>query len=224
MLLLWQERKMIPRKLIAYLAIAAILAVTICRAVQAEPGRDLTIVNIPGIYGYSSAQTVEQAHKAIQLVRQTGVRLRLVAFMDYRADEYVAAQNLNTSGWIFYQLIKLARRNSWQRQGMVHFILPPMLDQGKRWIGGYSAGVCTNRNNRVSVSNATVVNAAGYSRVNYSAVVMAHELGHQIGASHNNQGINIMNACFPLDYVNSQQIPPWSVASVKQIKKCMRIK
>jgi hypothetical protein len=58
--------------------------------------------------------------------------------------------------------------------------LPPFIDGGKYWLGGYATGTCDRGG--TMYSNAEPKNNSGTSRVVHSAVALRHELGHLLGA------------------------------------------
>ena len=83
----------------------------------------------------------------------------------------------------WYCLAGLARRRFSKRQRAIHFLVPPVIVNGVKWMSGVSSMKC---NSAVSYSVIENFNSKGEARWLNSAVAMAHEIGHSLGAEHLN--------------------------------------
>jgi len=80
----------------------------------------------------------------------------------------------------WYCLAGLARRRFSKGQA-VHFLVPPVVVNGVKWMSGVSSMKC---NSAISYSVIENFNSKGEARWLNSAVAMAHEIGHSLGAEH----------------------------------------
>jgi hypothetical protein len=80
----------------------------------------------------------------------------------------------------WYCLAGIARKR-FSRQGLVHFLVPPVVHNGVKWMTGMSAMKCAGS---VSYSVIERENSKGEDRYLHSLSAMVHEIGHGIGADH----------------------------------------
>lgn len=144
----------------------------------------LSIIFVRGPYGVTRAQFIHNvlpAANAIMAPLELDVRrIRIIRDpkMAQGDPSWVQLQN-----WGQYKM--LAVRNRWTRKNRVtHFILPPMLWQGGKWVGGVASNDCYRTSPAVAISNALATRTNGKSGVLFSAIALAHEVLHTAGASH----------------------------------------
>jgi len=80
----------------------------------------------------------------------------------------------------WYCLAGIARKR-FSRQGLVHFLVPPVIQNGTKWMTGVSSMKCASS---VSYSVIERTNSKGEDRYLHSLSAMVHEIGHGIGADH----------------------------------------
>ncbi len=80
----------------------------------------------------------------------------------------------------WFCLAGLARKR-FTRRGIVHFLVPPVIQDGRKWMTGVSSMKCASA---VSYSVVENFNSKGEARYLHSLSAMAHELGHGLGAEH----------------------------------------
>lgn len=81
----------------------------------------------------------------------------------------------------WYCLAGLARRRLSKRQRAIHFLVPPVVVNGVKWMSGVSSMKC---NSAISYSVIENFNSKGEARYLHSLSAMVHELGHGLGAEH----------------------------------------
>jgi hypothetical protein len=103
-----------------------------------------------------------------------------------------------------------------------HSIIPPIKDAGIYYIGGFANGHCEwKRGWGVSVSNAGRKRSNGLPFDNYNFYAFVHEIGHQLGAKHDDSEYGVARS-----YMHSAALPyaPNLVISDrnrKEINKCV---
>jgi hypothetical protein len=80
----------------------------------------------------------------------------------------------------WYCLAGIARKR-FSRQGLVHFLVPPVVQNGTKWMTGVSSMKCAGS---VSYSVIERTNSKGEDRYLHSLSAMVHEVGHGLGADH----------------------------------------
>jgi len=80
----------------------------------------------------------------------------------------------------WYCLAGLARKR-FSRRGLVHFLVPPVIQDGRKWMTGVSSMKCASS---VSYSVVERFNSKGEDRWLHSASALIHEVGHGLGADH----------------------------------------
>lgn len=80
----------------------------------------------------------------------------------------------------WYCLAGLARKR-FTKRGIVHFLVPPVIHEGRKWMTGMSAMKCSGS---VSYSVIERENSKGEDRYLHSLSGMIHEIGHGLGGNH----------------------------------------
>lgn len=80
----------------------------------------------------------------------------------------------------WYCLAGLARKR-FTRRGIVHFLVPPVIQDGRKWMTGVSSMRCASA---VSYSVVENFNSKGEARWLHSISGAIHEIGHGLGADH----------------------------------------
>lgn len=179
------------------------------------------IVNIRGAAGLSDTQALTQTQAVINYLATTR-QIRLVKFISIQ-DERPSYNSINSSVTRFNYYYNWARKKRLNRNAHVHFIAPPMVDNGLRWIAGRAIGTCIK--NGVSLSNATMVQVDGTSRVGTSTASQAHEMLHILGAKHIDGFFNLCVGCKMLPGYGAYPqvrttLPPIDAVTRAQVGAC----
>lgn len=113
-------------------------------------------------------------------------------------------------------------KGSKYNKDLVLTISPPLMFEGYKYIGGYASRVCGDRQYENSANvNITGMNTKGEDRFEASSVAIVHELGHLLGAKHDNSSENLMNEA-PLQWVIVGKILGFNTKGYKEIIKCQK--
>ncbi len=117
-----------------------------------------------------------------------------------------------------YKSVK--RRYRRNKRTNIHFIIPPIISNGTSFIGGFSAGIC-QRPWGFSQSNAILYRLQDLQpRSDTSAVAIAHEIAHSIGATHTPKDTtSLMHPDAGMLQLEGNSIFI-TARSIKEIKKC----
>jgi hypothetical protein len=97
-------------------------------------------------------------------------------------------------------------------------ITPPFEDGGKYWLAGFSESVC--KRGADGYSTAEMVNDEGTPRFNHSLVAFMHEIGHIVGAPHEDSN-TIMHAD-ALARTDSMSKIRYSNQTIRRMKQCIK--
>jgi hypothetical protein len=177
----------------------------------------LIYVDGPGAVGIPAAwKMLDMAIRAVNVIK--GVRLvrgKSLWFDDSRAPK--PGLDVDT---------RAAQRNYWLKKGCKHgergglliIVAPPILAEGGKWHGGIANGTCTV-GDRCAGSVVNVTRTRTLSTL-YGAALMAHELGHNLGASHVVDDVIMHPAA--LDVVDRlKKMPPWGWEAAAFISQCV---
>lgn len=129
---------------------------------------------------------------------------------------------LSTRKAHLYAWQKYGRRNKFDKKvDQIHIITPPIAEGGFNWFAGMAYGFCQSGAKAISISTAGI-DISGNIRVTHSAIGIAHEMAHILGAKHtdtndlmNTQALELVKTIYPLPVVAS---------TLKEITKCQRRK
>jgi len=144
--------------------------------------------------------TTNQAKKVFRSAKQfyTPIDVNLIAVrMRKINDPCKRIPNTLDSGLQKFACLKIhfiQRRDLYPGDHKHYFVLPPMIQNGVSWQGGYSSGICIHGRG-FSMGNAIAKRIpTGEDRLFAAAVVLGHELGHQYGCNHYDSIINLMHS------------------------------
>jgi len=148
----------------------------------------LLLVKNPFMSNLTQVKTVRSALAVIE--EQTGVRVKLGRI--YKTDQaFPYFQGFQMRGYRFATYQKLMLNNRSWNPDRAHLIVDrPLLENGIRYIAGL-ANTCRVQGG-FGIVQTQSFNSFGVDRGVQSAIAVAHEVGHLIGADHH-EGITIMN-------------------------------
>ena len=145
-------------------------------------GQDIYIVHARGdrIASYTlSRQIVDHALDIIK--RDTGIDVNVRSFRSMKnPNQRLHNRGLRYRERVLYRWTNYFSRRK-QRRGFA--LVPTFNDQGFKYMAGYSSGICSRGAGYATVQH---VNQFGTDRYIHSVVNVAHEVGHLLGASHDN--------------------------------------
>lgn len=112
-----------------------------------------------------------------------------------------------------------------KKRDVVLHLVPPFMAQGRRWFGGVAIGQCNVLWGRMhAVATVGLHNTDGLDRFDHSVLVGLHEMGHLFGASHLDDGPNVMHpAAGHFCLHDNNCMLPWDSRSKFEILTCTRV-
>lgn len=185
---------------------------------KAEP---ITLVRVIGPNAVSENQALIIAKYARRVLKR--VQIGGLVTVESMVDAYPELNTIDDS-LLKHQLYKVQLSQSVQfgSLGRYYIMMPPMIGGSgyQGYIGGFSQ-VCQPLNKpRYSTGNAIWKHlSTGEGRVKKSAIVMAHEIGHMMGAQHDDDNVNVMhpaaNSVWP-----GGLLPKWNVKAKVELLNC----
>ncbi len=194
------ELERAKRMLLIGIALIVIIVLTFLCASQANATPNpafyspIEVIHLKGPYAVNEAQAMEIVQLANQML-STAFPGGLGAFYTLN-DKYRRLHTIGTSLQKATKYSAYFRKTKPYNKNTRHYIMaPPMIDNGLiGYIGGWSKTCQYFRKPRYSYGNAIWKNRyTGDSRKIHSAIIMAHEIGHQMGMHHDGSGCTIMN-------------------------------
>lgn len=196
-----------------------ILSVLMLSVAEAQTTIKAHIVVVPGPDALLSEDLAPVWGAAHEHLSRTGVTVnavRLTQMFDIAPE--LATLNLRVSRLVKWRAY--AKKHKFGRGvDLVHVILPPIYDGGLNWFAGVAYRICGDGPEAISYSTAGY-NIDGYFQGTKSAIGIAHEIGHTLGAKHTNTN-DLMNTG-ALALVNTTWPLSVSPTTIKEIKKCQR--
>lgn len=213
------ERKFLKYEMGIILIILGLIAIAcFVASAKAEP---ITIVRVIGPNAVSESQALIVAKYARRMLKR--VQIGGLVTVESMVDAYPTLNTIDDS-LLKHQLYKVQLSQSLQfgSLGRYYIMMPPMVGVSgyQGYIGGFSQ-ICQPLNKpRYSTGNAIWKHlATGEGRIKKSAIVMAHEIGHMMGAQHDDSDVNVMhpaaNSVWP-----GGLLPKWNVKAKLEILNC----
>ncbi len=202
--------------------IAMLVLLLLASLAHAAP---IEIIAVNGPYAVSNDQVKEiyqQANIMLSEAHIGGPMKRPIYRIDdqwptYNNFDLAQSRYYNTLHWLEVQP---QHNQHWIR----HYIMfPPMTQSGVTgWIGGWTRKICMDRDSaRYSSGNAVAFNPqSGISRIGKSAIVIAHEIAHMMGAQHDNTDNNIMNKDALSFYHPGDPLPHFNAKALQEMRNC----
>lgn len=185
---------------------------------RAEP---LTVVRVIG----QNSVSEQQAEHIVKYAKRMLKRAQISGAVNIE-DMIDAYPTLNTieDSLAKHQLYKtlLSQSAQFGSLGRYYVMMPPMIGGSgyAGYIGGFSQ-ICQPLNKpRYSTGNAIWRHlSSGESRIKKSAIIMAHEIGHMMGAYHDDSNVNIMHPATNSVW-SGGLLPKWNVKAKLEILNC----
>lgn len=219
-----EKTKELERKFLKYeIGIMLIILGLICiicfvASAKAEP---ITIVKVIGPNAVSESQALIIAKYAKRMLKRAQISGSVS--VESMVDAYPELNTIDDS-LLKHQLYKVQLSQSVQfgSLGRYYVMMPPMIGGSgyAGYIGGFSQ-ICQPLNKpRYSTGNAIWKHlSTGEGRIKKSAIIMAHEIGHMMGAHHDDSDVNIMHPATNSVW-NGGPLPKWNVKAKLEILNC----
>lgn len=208
--------------------IAFLLSLTLVSSLEAEPLKRavrLQVVYLSGPYALTPTQAFIATHEALSYIRmETGVEVTLEKWIEHNDPSSKYNDFLDSTTRLAYLGDWAKRHGILSDKYITHFILPPLwLDPKTLAIAGYSQCECSvgKKGANYSESNALFQNVLKEGqpyRYTPSVAAIAHEILHQLGASHAESATIMHPNALALSIDALPHIDP---VSMKQINRCL---
>ena len=186
----WLGTVRLPDLLALLKKLVVLLCLLPCLTEAQTPIR-VHLVKVSGDHQLSLPDAATVWDSAAALVAGAGVDLRLakVTLINDIKPKYGTLDRREAR--LYFWLSQARRRGYFKNVDTVHFMFPPIHDKDQYWFAGLAVGECVFRQNAMSYSN-TGISKGGTVQLRKSAVAVAHEILHTVGAKHTT-GTDLMN-------------------------------
>jgi hypothetical protein len=183
--------------------------------------QQLRVLALGGEGALSGAELAEVVDGVTSDFRQAGLDVRTTKIIRREVDPCDANLERSNFPWQFecYERLGLALRRF--RYGPTLVVSAPMRGGGERFLGGVARRDCFRRHisRRISWAAATGSRVTGETRIPMSIVLAAHEVAHNLGATHYDGRPNIMHST-ALVFVKEGQILNFVPRSADEMRSC----
>lgn len=196
-----------------------LIMMMITKNAEARPV-SLNVVRVDNVY-YSNELAEQSINRAIRSIRkEMGIKIfirttsEIREYCESKGDGITTQERVN-------RLFCYRNLAVFDNDIPTIFIVPPITNDAGRYIAGYASSQCYKLDKRPTAYAAVEEqNNIGDDRRRHSLVVIKHELGHLLGATHDDQGISVMHYN-PLPLVEQSTDLRFSIKSIKEIYKCI---
>lgn len=202
------------------LAVLALLILT--RVAEAKPVL-LNVVRVENEH-YGTELAEQAVNRAVRSIRkEVGVKVIIKSWVemgeycDSRGDGLTTQERLD-------RLFCYRSLGVFDIADPILFLVPPITNASGWFLAGYASSQCYKRDRRPTAYAAVEEsNDKGEDRRRHSIVVIKHELAHLLGATHDNNGRNIMHPD-PLPMVGGEEnrALKFSKRTIEEIKGCIQ--
>lgn len=183
----------------------------------------LKVLNVRG----KQALTPERALELIDQVniifnKELKINFVLVEFKTIN-NKFKRFHNLTNQRHLVSLYERFFNNRDRSRTTLKYAIVSPLRHDGLLWLAGAANGICSyKKESPVAYSSAEEKNSIGQLRYDHSIIAMAHEIGHLLGAEHdeNEKPISIMHPA-PLSADRNPLELHFSFYSKSQIRECV---
>lgn len=202
-----------------------IAMLVLCLIASLAHAAPIEIIAVNGPYAVDNQQIkqiYDQANIMLSEAKIGGPMKRPIYRID---DQWPTYNNFDLAQSRYYNTLHWLEVQPGHNQHRIrhHIIFPPMTQSGYTgWIAGLTRKICMDRDSsRYSSSNAIAFNLiSGESRIGKSAIALAHEIGHMMGAQHDNTDNNIMNKDALSFYHVGDPLPHWNAKALQEMRNC----
>lgn len=184
-----------------------------------EPVLTVTVMLMTGEDSVSVGQSRDIIHSSKTDFSNIGVRLRVNRIVKMR-DNYAKWNNIGSGNNKLWLHRETAIKMGYNRRNRVYVMLPPMIESGAKWVGGFAEDVKCKRNG-VSVGNAVWTRTNGGNGKRMSSMVLSHETGHLLGCRHQDQEdpVTMMHPAVLMYQDRDVRFSPWCSYVIKNCLK-----
>lgn len=200
------------------------LLTAIAQAAAEAPRIKISATLVRGNNALSRKETKITLNEVRQIFRtQVGLDLQLVNLRQIRAPKaflYLTLEKALTNQAVYYWSKRFGRLK-YSQNGVIDIAIMPTIPHtdNRDYFAGVSGGLCSLASGFV-VNYAGTMRTNGESGLNLAKHLIAHEMGHILGATH----IETQSIMHPtaLQYAEGTNQIPFDIESVNQIRECLK--